>query len=341
MKALVYAGANKAEVRDVPDPHPLKGAAKVKMLYCGLCGTDIGIYSGKHPRARAPLVFGHEFVGVIDEAVPGGRFAKGERVVAFPLITCGECYPCQNGTPHVCQTLNLIGIDCDGGMADHAWINEDILIKVPDTISDQLAALTEPLAVVVRSLHQARFQPLDRCVVMGAGPIGILTAILLKHSGAAQIIISDIDEGRLALCRDFGFDAVNVRETSLIEHVNQATDNVGVDIVFECSGVESAALEMSKLARVGGTICMTGVHKAPHAVNLMDINFKEQTIVGSRVYTMREFRDSVPLLEQMATDLEKVITQVVPLSGSDKIFDMVADSSLRTVKILVDCQNQK
>ncbi|WP_373236378.1 zinc-dependent alcohol dehydrogenase [Cohaesibacter celericrescens] len=338
MKALVYAGPCKAEVRDVPAPQARTDAVKVKMLYCGLCGTDIGIFSGKHPRAKAPLVFGHEFVGVVEETPKGSQFSKGDRVVAYPLISCGECYACKNGTPHVCASLRLIGIDCDGGMAEHAWIDEDVLVKVPDTISDQLAALTEPLAVVVRSLHQARFQPLDRCVVMGAGPIGILTAIFLKHSGAAQIIISDVDKGRLELCREFGFDAVNVRDTDLAEHVNKVTNNVGVDIVFECSGVESAALEMSKLARVGGMICMTGIHKAPHAVNLMDLNFKEQTIVGSRVYTMREFSDSVPLLEKMATDLEKVITQIVPLSDCAGIFDMVADPSLRTVKILVDCQ---
>nr|WP_320143688.1 alcohol dehydrogenase catalytic domain-containing protein [uncultured Cohaesibacter sp.] len=338
MKALVYAGPNKVEVRDVPEPQARDGAVKVKMLYCGLCGSDIGIYSGKHPRAKAPLILGHEFVGIVETAPKDSKLAVGDHVTAYPLISCGECYPCKNGTPHVCQTLHLLGIDCDGAMADYCWVDEEVLVKVPDGISDKLAALAEPLAVVVRALHQAKFKTLDRCVVMGAGPIGILTAILLKHSGAAQIIISDIDEGRLALCKEFGFDAVNVRDTNLIDHANKATDNVGVDIVFECSGVESAALDVTKLTRVGGTICMTGVHKAPHAVDLMDLNFKEQTMVGSRVYTMREFADSVPLLANMAEDLEKVISQVIPLSESDKIFDMVADPSLRTVKVLVDCQ---
>lgn len=338
MKALVYAGPNKVEVRDVPEPKAREGAVKVKMHYCGLCGSDIGIYSGKHPRAQAPLILGHEFVGVVDEAPAGSKFVKGDRVTAYPLISCGECYPCKNGTPHVCQTLHLLGIDTDGAMADHCWVDEGVLVKVPDGVSDKLAALAEPLAVVVRTLHQANFKTLDRCVVMGAGPIGILTAILLKHSGAAQIIISDIDEGRLALCREFGFDAVNVRETNLVDHVNKVTDNVGVDIVFECSGVESAALEVTKLTRVGGMICMTGVHKAPHAINLMDLNFKEQTMVGSRVYTLREFADTVPLLEKLAEDLEKVVSQVVPLSESAKIFDMVADPDLRTIKVLVDCQ---
>nr|WP_321454666.1 alcohol dehydrogenase catalytic domain-containing protein [uncultured Cohaesibacter sp.] len=338
MKALVYAGPNKVEVREVPEPEAREGAVKVKMLYCGLCGSDIGIFAGKHPRAKAPLILGHEFVGIVEEAPAGSKFVPGDHVTAYPLISCGECYPCKNGTPHVCQTLRLIGIDFDGAMANQLWVNEDVLVKVPEGVSDKLAALAEPLAVVVRALHQAKFKPLDRCVVMGAGPIGILTAILLKHSGAAQIVISDVDEGRLALCKEFGFDAVNVRDTNLIDHVNAETDNVGADIVFECSGAESAALEVSKLARIGGMICMTGVHKAPHAVNLMDINFKEQTIVGSRVYTMREFADSVPLLSKMAEDLEKVISQVIPLTESDKIFDMVADPSVRTIKVLVDCQ---
>ncbi|MEI4474116.1 zinc-dependent alcohol dehydrogenase [Frigidibacter sp. MR17.24] len=338
MKALVYTGPKSVEVREVATPAPVAGAVKVKMRFCGVCGTDIGIFSGRHPRAKAPLVLGHEFVGAVSEAPAGSRFAVGDRVVAYPLISCGECRPCRTGTPHVCQTLRLIGIDRDGGMADHLWVKEDVLFKVPDGVSDEVASLVEPLAVVVRSLHQAQFQALDSCVVMGAGPIGILTAIVLKHAGASKIIISDIDEARLAMCRDFGFDAVNVRETNLIEHVNAVTEGTGVDIVFECSGVESAALDMTKLARVGGMLCITATHKVPHAVALIDINFKEQRLVGTRVYTLQEFGDSVAFAGRIADDLSKLITQVVPLSDAASVFDMIADPSVNAVKILVDCQ---
>ncbi|WP_321342976.1 alcohol dehydrogenase catalytic domain-containing protein [Breoghania sp.] len=338
MKALVYTGPKSVEVRDVATPEKRAGAVRLRLHYCGVCGTDIGIYSGKHPRATAPLVLGHEFVGTVEEAPEGSSFKVGDRAVAYPLLSCGHCHACRNGQPHVCASLRLIGIDGDGGMAETLWVDENVMFKVPDTLSDRIAALVEPLAVVVRTLHQANFAFTQSAVVMGAGPIGLLTAIVLKHAGASKIIISDVDDGRLNLCREMGFDAVDVRKQDLIEHVMAETGGDGADALFECSGVASSALDMTKLVRVQGVICMTATHKEPHAVSLIDVNFKELTIVGSRVYTMTEFGAALDLAQQMIPDLEKVITQEVPLTGSDKIFDMIADPSVTTVKILVDCQ---
>lgn len=339
MKALVYTGPKSVEVREVEAPPARKGAVRLRMTYCGICGSDIGIFAGKHPRATAPLVLGHEFVGTVDLAPEGSRFAAGDRVVAYPLLSCGTCHPCRNGQPHVCASLKLIGIDCDGGIAETLWVDEGVLFKLPDSLSDRVAALVEPLAVVVRSLHRARFEIGQSAVVMGAGPIGLLTAIVLRHAGASKILVSDVDDARLGLCREMGFEVVDVRNEDLAQRVLAATGGDGADVAFECSGVESAALEMTKVVRVGGTICMTAVHKAPHAVSLIDLNFKEQTLIGSRVYTLAEFGSAVGLAGVLAAELERAITQVVPLSASDKVFDMIADPSLNTVKILVDCQS--
>lgn len=339
MKALVYTGPEKVAVLTVADPAPKAGSAKVRITYCGVCGSDIGIFAGKHPRAKAPLVLGHEFVGVVEEVTPGVANVKaGDRVVAYPLLSCGVCLPCRTGSPHVCRKLGLLGIDVDGGICEYAWVDADVLFTVPDVVSDKVAAVIEPLAVIVRALHQARFQPLDSAVVIGAGPIGILTGIMLKHCSASRVIISDIDAARLAMCREFGFETVNVKEKNLVDYVNEATGGDGVDIVFECSGTESSALEVTRLARIGGCICMTGVHKAPHAVNLMDLNFKEQWMIGTRVYTKREFELSVPYAAALAADLEKIVSHVVPLSQSDAVFAMIADPAVNTVKVLVDCR---
>ena len=338
MKALVYVDPHKVEVRDVPVPAARPGAARIRMHYCGVCGSDISIVAGKHPRAKPPLVIGHEFVGTVEEIRDGnGRVAVGDRVVAYPLISCGTCLPCRTGHPHVCRTLKLIGIDVDGGMAETAWIDEDVLFKVPNGLADEVAALVEPLAVIVRSLHQAKFSLLDSAVVTGAGPIGLLTAIVLKHAGASRIIVSDIDQGRLALTAALGFETVDIGRTNLVEHVAATTAGEGVDVVFECSGAEGAALEMTRLARVGGMICMTGIHKAPRPVDLRDINFKEQTLIGSRVYTKREFETTVGYAAAIAEDLKKVVTQIVPLSRSETLFDLIADPDVATAKVLVDC----
>jgi 2-desacetyl-2-hydroxyethyl bacteriochlorophyllide A dehydrogenase len=337
MKALVHTGSHAAEVRDVPFPATAPSAASIKIRYCGLCGTDLGIHAGKHPRAKAPLIFGHEFVGRVHRPGSSGRFSKGDRVVAYPLISCRSCYPCRHGAPHVCAELRLIGIDCDGGMAEYASVDESALFKVPDSLGDEVAALVEPLAVVVHALHQAEFKSLDHCVVMGSGPIGVLTALLLRRSGASSVIVSDIDPGRLALCRRLGFDAVDARDSDLKAHVMKSTDGDGADIVFECSGTPNAALDMTELARVGGTICLTGVHKAPTPVRLLDIGLREQRLIGTRVYTFREFGDSVTLAQAMSNELEQLITHVVPLSDSAQIFEIASNPAERAMKILVDC----
>lgn len=338
MKGLVYTGPGAVEVRELAEPAPRSDAAKIRLRYCGVCGTDIGIFSGQHPRATAPLVLGHEFVGTVEEVKGDGGFAPGDRVVAYPLASCGHCRPCRNGTPHVCTSLRLIGIDSDGGMANYVWVDQDALFMVPDDLPDDVAALIEPIAVVVHALHQAGFRPLDRCVVTGAGPIGLLTAIALRHAGASEILISDVDAGRLSIARKLGFDVVDASTEDVVERVLSATNGEGADVVFECSGVATAASEMTRLARVGGTLCITASHKKPREVALLDINFKEQKIVGTRVYTKQDFADAIPFAGKFVGELRQLITQVVPLSQSAGVFQTIADPGVTAVKVLVDCE---
>lgn len=339
MKTLVYAGPRKAELREKEIPNPGKGQVRIRVSYCGVCGSDIGIFSGNHPRAKAPLVLGHEFIGKI-EAIhdKDSRYRIGDRVCIYPLISCGHCFACRTGIPHVCQTLKLIGIDVDGGIAEYVCCDESVLFKIDDSVPDRAAAVTEPLAVIIRTLHQSRFKMGDTAVIIGAGPIGALTGIVLRRAGAARIVISDVDEKRLNLCKELGFETVNVRKTDLVDYVNRVTDNTGMDVVFECSGSEEAALESTRLCRIGGRICITATHKFPHAVNLQDVNFKELTLIGSRVYTKREFGQAVEFIREIVPELEKIVTQVIPLAESDKVFEKIGNPSEMTMKVLIDCR---
>lgn len=337
MKALVYVAPKKVEVKEVALREKREGEVKLKMKYCGICGSDIGIFLGTHPRAKAPLVLGHEFLGEVME--DGKKFKKGDRVVAFPLLYCGSCRACRTGNAHVCNTLGLIGIDADGGLSQYGYVQEDVLFKVPDGVSDKAAAVIEPLAVIIRAIHQSNFKALDVCAVIGAGPIGMITGMMLLHMGAEKVFISDVDAKRLERAKEFGMIPVNVKEEDMEKTVKAATDGEGADVLFECSGAEIAAMQMTDITRVSGSICMTSVHKAPHAVNLRDLNFKEQTLVGTRVYTKEEFRQAVEYSVQIKEDLEKIVSHIVPMKESHKVFDMIADPEYGTVKVLVDCQD--
>lgn len=336
MKALVYEGPKKVRVREAGEPEKREGKIKINVSCCGICGSDIGIYLGTHPRAKAPLILGHEFVGIVAE--DGKRFKKGERVVPYPLLSCHHCLACRTGNEHVCNTLGLLGIDTDGGICETAYVDESKLFRVPDGVDDYVAAVTEPLAVLVHSIHMSGFLPFDTAVITGAGPIGILCGIVLKHAGASQIFISDIVPGRLKRAEKLGMIPVNTEKEDLGTVVKEATEGEGCDVFFECSGAAQAAVQMSEVTRVRGHICMVAVHKAPHEVDLRQINFKEQTLTGSRVYTKEEFGQAVKLTETLKDELRQVITHVVPLKESGRVFDMIADPEMGTVKVLVDCK---
>ncbi|WP_409969280.1 alcohol dehydrogenase catalytic domain-containing protein [Bengtsoniella intestinalis] len=337
MKALVYTGPKTVELHEVPMPEPKAGQVRVRVSHCGICGGDISIYGGKHPRAQAPLIFGHEFIGTIETAA-SDKFKVGDRVSPYPLISCGHCDPCRDGTPHVCKSLKLIGIDCDGGAGQYVCCDEDVLFKIPDALSDRAAAVLEPLAVVVRTLHQAKMQALDTVAITGAGPIGVLTAIVAEAAGASRVIISDVDDSRLALAKELGYETINSLKQSLVDYVDETTNGRGVDVVFECSGAEPCTLDATKICRVSGTVCITAIYKGPSKVNLQEMNFKEITLVSSRVYTKREYQQAVEFAVKVADKLEKVVTHIVPMEQGMHVFDMIADPSIATVKVLIDCE---
>lgn len=336
MKSLVYTGPKSVQIRDTPMPQAGAGQVLLKMRLCGVCGTDIGIWSGSHPRAAAPLILGHEFVGEVVH--PGDRLAQGQRVVAYPLLSCGRCHPCRTGQPHVCASLRLIGIDQDGGMTEYLALPEDMLFPIPTDMDDRIAALIEPLAVALRAVERSGMGVADRVVVLGAGPIGLLTALVARHAGAGRVLISDLDPARLALAADLGLTPVDIRSEDLAAAVQDATDGDGADVVFECAGVAPAAQQMTRIARPGGTICLASLHKGANPVALLDIAFKELTLIGSRVYTQEQFRRSIPLAQALAAPLIRLITRRLPLSGAADVFDIIRDPGSSDVKILIDCQ---
>ena len=143
----------------------------------------------------------------------------------------------------------------------------------------------------------------------------------------------------LKIAEELGFIPVNPAKENLEGVVKDATNGEGCDVFFECSGAAVPAMQMTDITRVRGKICIVSVHKKPHEVNLRDVNFKEQTVVGTRVYTKEEFGRAAELTKELEAELEKIVTHVVPLKESDKVFDMIADPECGTIKIVVDCEN--
>lgn len=339
MKALIYNSPKSVLIKDIEKPIPKNDQALIRIEYCGVCGGDISIYSGTHPRAKPPLIIGHEFVGIIEEIYGNSNsFKIGDRVAPYPLISCGNCFACKNGKSHVCDNLKLIGIDLNGGMAEYVCCNTDMLFKVPQSVPSEIAGLIEPLAVAVHTIHRAGFKPFDKIVIQGAGPIGIIIAIVARYSGANNIIISDIDCGRLNIAKKLGFNTINPNKENIKNHVKKITNSDLADIVFECTGTPSAALEMTSICRTDGTICLVGVHKKPSLINLADMHFRELKMIATRVYTKHDFKQAIELTKYISNDLKNIITHKIPLSNCLNIFNLIADPNVETVKILINCK---
>ncbi len=312
MLAARYMGPNKVSAEAVDRPTIAAGEALIRVAACGFCGSDINIISGTHPRAQAPLTVGHELAGEIVELADGDTdLVVGDRVTMFPLISCGTCHACTHGHAHVCRQLRLFGFDVDGGMAEYVKLPIDSLIKLPPEMPAHIGALIEPLAVAVHGVARVDTSTTKVAVVLGAGPIGLLTALVLKAKGIPQVLISDVAQAKLDLAGELGLSAYKAGE-DLQSQVMALTDNNGADIVFECAGHPSSAREMTVLARSRGVIVNLSVFKEPVAVNLQMLNFKELEIVGSRVYERCDFEEAIRLAMQMP--LERIISHSFPLS---------------------------
>lgn len=317
MRALVYEGPHDLRIEDLPVPKLKEGEALVKVAYAGICGSDLMISAGKHPRARPPLILGHEFCGeVVDVFSPEDKGWIGKRVAVEPLISCGKCRPCLEGNYHVCERLGFYGIDAPGGMAEYVAVSVNRLYDVGDLAFEE-AAIVEPLAVAVHAVRRSGFRVGEVAVVLGGGAIGGLLAQVLLSAGASEVFVSEVSPYRRDILRKLPVKVVDPESDEL-------TDNMA-DVVFEAAGVPDTVDRALSVARVRGTIVQIGLPKAPVPSNLVKLAFKEMTWIGCRVYNRWDYIVSIDLLRAGKIREEALITHILPLEEGIKAMDMLKE----------------
>lgn len=331
MKAIVYEAENKLSLNEVAMPEIKAGYSLVKVAYSGICGGDLNIYFGTHPRAKAPLVMGHEFSGTL---VGGHETLKeGTKVTVNPILSCGHCLPCTTGDAHVCETLKLIGIDMDGGMAEYVLVENSKIIPLPEEMDLLAGALVEPVAVAVHTIRETNYTPGDSAIVFGCGTIGLATAMVLKASGAPQVTVVETNPFRLNMAKELGFDVINPNEKDVIQEVLDRTSGSGFDVVYDCAGHQSVADLLPDVVKVKGDIIIVAGYKKAPTLNLIKGMFKEFSILFVRVYRNKDFEIATEMVKNNP-DFAKLITHVLEKEDAQKGFDLMLDPSAEALKVI-------
>ena len=329
MKAVmkVAPGVGHMALRDIAAPEPGPGEVKLKVHAAGICGTDIHIYLDEF-KSRPPVVLGHEVCGEVVGLGPEATgAAPGDRVTTETYFhTCGRCRYCRAGHSNLCHDRYSIGSAVNGGFAEYLVVPAGNLHQLPDHVSYQEGALTEPLACVVQGV-QLCGTPVragEVAVIAGPGAIGLLTLQLVKAAGATAIVLgTEADEGRLAIAETLGADhTVNVSRHNprpLVEDITH--DGLGADAVYECSGAGPAAEQILTLVRRRGRYVQVGLFGKPVLWDLDQVCYKELVVTGSNASTPESWLRAVRLLAAGTVDVRPLITHAYPLRDWAAAFD--------------------
>ena len=346
MEALVLHGIGDLRLEQIPVPSLGEGEVRVRIGFCGVCGSDIprifvkGTYS-------FPTVCGHEFAGVIDACGPGvSGFVPGDAVAVFPLLWCGKCSACEQGKYVQCHDYDYLGSRSDGAFAEYVIAPQQNLIRVPRGVTLEEASMTEPAAVALHALRRVQ-TPLagKRVAIFGAGPIGLMTAQWARIMGAAAVFLFDIVAEKLTLAKQLGFENVfNSTTAEPVEIVNGRTDGKGAHVCIEAAG--APATYRDALGSVGrnGSVVFLGNPAA--AVNLpaaliSQFMRREVSILGtwnSDYSAAGNDDDWRTVLQAMASGvlaLTPLITHKVPLAESADMLHKMRDGREFYAKVLI------
>jgi len=352
MKAIRWHARGDVRYEELPEPSPGPSQVKAKIHYSGICGSDLHEYEAgpifipvtPHPMTGSmpPLTLGHEFSGRVVEVGEGVTNLKvGDRVTGDCVWSCGKCYYCMRNKPCLCVIAAYTGLHVDGCMAEYLVAPDYTFYKLPDSVSDELGALTEPLEVAFHAVRQGKVQVGDTVAIVGAGPIGCCTILAAKAAGASRVYVSEYSKGRREMAMAIGATAViDPASDDAVKAIWNLTDGLGADVTFDCVGHRDSPIFAIRFARKGGTVVIVGIfsEESPK-MHFNYVVFGERTIVGSSGYA----REAPFILEMMADrriDPRRLITGKIQLKDTvEKGFKELLKNKDKHLKILIESPN--
>lgn len=316
MRALVWHGGRDLKMEELPEPEPADGEVLLDVGLAGICGSDLHPFKGHHGPRRPPLVLGHEVVGTVDGL--DGRWS------VFPLTVCGHCEQCLAGRENLCASRQLLGLHRPGVFADRVSVPRAALLEVPAGLPDEVAALVEPLAVCVAGFAPASIGSGSRVLVIGCGPIGLLSVYLAARSGAEVTAVEPVDARREWAAR---LGAAHTLATA------EEADGLDAELSVDAVGAEVTWRAAIAGTRAGGEVVVLGLAQADGGMPVADLVRRSIRVRGQFAYTRAEFDGALSLL---ATDAPAPgWLEVMPLEEGLAAFSRLSDAPDGTAKILL------
>ena len=332
IKALVKKeNAEGLSMEDVPMPVLYNDSVLIKVKKTGICGTDLHIYNWDEWAKKTltlPMVIGHEFCGVVcDKGKDVKNIQINDRVSAEGHIVCGFCRNCRAGKGHLCRNTKGIGIQVPGAFAEYICVPETNVIKIPNNINDDVAAIFDPLG---NAFHTALSYQIigEDILITGAGPIGIMAAKVCQVIGARKVILTDINDERIKLAQNLGIKlSYNSKQNNLKSIMQQNNMKEGFDIGLEMSGSKEALNDMIKVMNNGGKIAILGIAPTSFEVNWNEIIFKMLEIKGIYGREMYETWYKMIALVQSGLNIENIITHKFHFTDFEKAFKIMKEGN--------------
>ncbi|MGX5846026.1 zinc-binding alcohol dehydrogenase family protein [Mesorhizobium sp. PL10] len=336
MKAVICRSPGDLVLEDRAAPGaPPAGWALVAVSHVGICGTDYHIFEGKHPFLAYPRIMGHEVSGTVVEASEGVDLAIGEPVVINPYLACGKCIACRHGKPNCCVKIEVLGVHRDGAMAEQILVPAQNLYPT-NGLSLADAAAVEFLAIGAHAVRRARAEPGARTLVIGAGPIGLGTAIFAGIAGL-DVSLLDMSSERLTFAaNELGFATLDGSQKAAAELVRDATGGEGFDVVFDATG--NTASVQSAFAHVahGGMLVLVSVVKDDIVFSDPEFHKREMTLVGSRNALKADFDHVAASILSGAVPLAKLVSHRTTLAGTPRDLARWAHEKSGLIKAVIE-----
>lgn len=335
MKAIQIVKPNQLTLIEVDKPSlDEQNDVLVKITASGICGSDVGIYHGTNAAATYPRVIGHEIVGRVEEIRPNvTRVKVGDRVIIDQVVACGSCYACDKGRPNVCGNLQVRGVHIDGGYQEYIAVPGEACYLLPDGLSDEEAVMIEPTTIAVQCCSRAQLASEDTVLLIGYGALGSSVLRIVKQFSPRQVIVSDIDDGKLAEALAHGADAViNSRLEDTAARCHELTGGYGATVTIDAACVKDSLLTALEATGNAGRVITMGFSVDPTEVNQFVITSKELDVRGSRLQN-RKFQQVIDMIKEGKLDLRGSVSHVFPFLDAQKAFDFVdsRDPSIRKV----------